>query len=151
MAEWAVFVAIGIIAFNLTHLYLGPTLEACSTWCWTAGVYGIWFVIRRRVLELELVIGKGSTSEDGETKQVKMLDISPIGVAGEDEVDPLDVNIDLKPLRMVTIQDMKDNENDRFDRKSRLTSDYLAGLDDFSLDPHDLRMGMRSTTATSCS
>lgn len=57
---------------------------------------------------LELVIGKGSTSEEGEpVKGTTMLDVTPGGGEDGDEVDPQDVNM-MKPLRMVTIQDMKE-------------------------------------------
>jgi len=39
----------GGISFMLTYYYLGPTMEACSTWCWMAGVFSVYFLFRHKI------------------------------------------------------------------------------------------------------
>ena len=47
--ERNVFLAIGLLSFTFTYGTLGATLEACSVWCWSAGSFGLWFLLRRRL------------------------------------------------------------------------------------------------------
>eukprot|EP00747_Dinoflagellata_sp_TGD_P180702 gnl/TRDRNA2_/TRDRNA2_33612_c0_seq2.p1 gnl/TRDRNA2_/TRDRNA2_33612_c0~~gnl/TRDRNA2_/TRDRNA2_33612_c0_seq2.p1 ORF type:complete len:277 (+),score=20.16 gnl/TRDRNA2_/TRDRNA2_33612_c0_seq2:50-880(+) len=49
--EWYAFIGIGIVTFSPSYITLGPTLEACSVWCWSAGAYGAWFCLRPLVID----------------------------------------------------------------------------------------------------
>eukprot|EP00656_Telonema_subtile_P001552 TRINITY_DN10684_c0_g1_i1.p1 TRINITY_DN10684_c0_g1~~TRINITY_DN10684_c0_g1_i1.p1 ORF type:complete len:302 (+),score=36.97 TRINITY_DN10684_c0_g1_i1:33-938(+) len=44
--ELVSFLAIGVVTFTPSYVILGPTMEACSVWCWSAGSYGIYFLLR---------------------------------------------------------------------------------------------------------
>lgn len=44
--EMIAFLTIGVLTFTPSYLTLGPTLEACSVWCWSAGSYSIYFLLR---------------------------------------------------------------------------------------------------------
>lgn len=48
------FICIGVASFVPTYALLGASLEACSVWCWTAGSYGAYFVLRPRCTKILL-------------------------------------------------------------------------------------------------
>lgn len=48
-AELRYFLGIGFVTFLPTYVHLGPTLEACSVWCWSVGAYSLYFILRGKL------------------------------------------------------------------------------------------------------
>merc|ERR1712196_488031 len=77
--ERNIFLTIGVLTFVPTYSALGPTLEACSVWCWSAGAYSVYFVLRPylHLIDLGHTNTITSTSSNTHNNSYSPVELSP--------------------------------------------------------------------------